>query len=404
MLPRTMTIVLVAVLVLAMSIFSFAQPTQDNKVLVKSSNTFGFKLFHELHNAAPSENLLISPASVILAFAMVYNGADGRTKTEFDSVLALNGMSADSVNQAAAALMESLMNADSSIELAIANSIWAKPGFPFTKSFLDITDQMYGAEARPLVSADEVNQWVADATRHKITEVLDSVTPDLLMVLINAIYFKGDWTSQFNELATRDRDFTLLTGDVKQHPLMEQTGEFAYFEDSTQQIIKLPYGNRHFSMMVLLPREGVDFDRYVSDITPEKWNRLWRYTAGERKGTIVLPRFEMRYGTDLVKPIASLGAPLPFSPVGANFRRMFTASNDTNLFISEVLHKTYLKVDEEGSEAAAVTAIKVKGIESAISIPPKPFTMIVNRPFVCAIIDDTTGLVLFLGAITEPSV
>ncbi len=376
------------------------RPAND---LVRSNNTFGFKLFHELQRQAPDSNLLISPASVVLAFAMVYNGADGSTKAQLDSVLAFNGLSAESINDAARALTEGLMKADTAVELSIANSVWAKPGFPFTQSFLDITDRMYGAEARPLTSAAEVNQWVAEATHDKIGKIIDQITPDMLMVLINAIYFKGDWTSQFADTNTSDRDFTLLSGEVKKHPLMHQRGDFAYFEDSAQQIIKLPYGNRHFSMMVLLPREGVDFKDYVNGITPEKWNRLWRAAHSEREGTIALPKFKIEYSTDLTEAIKAMGAQVPFSPDNANFRRMFTASSDTNLFISEVLHKTYLKVDEQGSEAAAATAIIVKGVEAVMPGPP-PFRMIVDRPFVCAIVDNATGLVLFLGAITEPGV
>lgn len=378
-----------------------SQAVRPASTLVGASNTFGLKLFHELQQQAPNDNLLISPASVVLAFAMVYNGADGSTKAELDSVLAFHGMSADSINDAAKALTASLMGADTAVELSIANSVWAKPGFPFTPSFLDITDQMYGAKARPLTSTAEVNQWVADATHDKITQVLDEITPDLIMVLINAIYFKGDWTSKFDSTNTRERDFTLLTGEVEKKPLMEQHGDFAYFEDSAQQVIKLPYGNRDFCMMVLLPREGVDFKAYVNDITPGRWQRLWRSAGREWKGTIALPKFEMKYGSDLTKAMEALGATMPFSPDGANFRRMFTSSGDTNVYISEVLHKTYLKVDEQGSEAAAVTAIKMKMLTS-VETPLPSFMMIVDRPFVCAIVDDTTGLVLFIGAITNP--
>ncbi|MEE8575759.1 MAG: serpin family protein, partial [candidate division Zixibacteria bacterium] len=222
-----------------------------------------------------------------------------------------------------------------------------------------------------------------------------------IMYLLNAVYFKSSWTSRFEEYKTRDLDFTLLSGDIIQHPLMENSGDYPYYEDSAIQAIRLPYGNGTFGMVVILPREDMSLETLSDQLTGDYWLRL-QQKLYEWEGKIVLPRFTIEYETSLVEPLKQLGMIDAFSRSAADFSRMFDKSYDTNISIDDVRHKTYVKVNEEGTEAAAVTSVQMV-LTDAVSIAPQPFEMIVNRPFVCAIVNRTTGLILFVGVIVNPA-
>jgi len=374
---------------------------QDNKIkdLAESSNTFGLRLFRQLQNESEDQNVFISPTSIMLALAMIYNGADGATKAQMQDVLELQQMNIEELNLAAGELMSRLEEADTTVELAIANSVWAKKDFPFKQSFIDMTKRAYDAEVRPLTTKQQINDWVSKKTNGKILKIVEKIKRDDIMYLINAIYFKSSWASKFQKGATKEQDFTLLSGQTIQHPLMRQSGNFSYWEDNTLQAIKLPYGNGNFSMIVLLPRNEFDFDQLLDTLTIDYWQRIRRY-LGKRDGTIALPRFTIEYDITLNDALQSLGMMDAFSRVDANFSKLWQKNPDTNVYIQKVRHKTFIKVNEEGTEAAAVTSI---GLAMIDSVPPPPFEMIVDRPFVCAIVHEDTGLILFVGSILNPS-
>jgi serpin B len=334
-----------------------------------------------------------------LALAMIYNGAEGETQSQMKDVLELQQLNIQELNLAAGELMARLQSADNTIELAIANSIWAKQDFPFKQSFIDITSKSYDTEVRQLTEAQEINDWVSEKTRGKITKIVERINPRDIMFLINALYFKGSWESKFEEKATSEQNFTLLSGETIQHPLMNQFGNFPYYKDNVFQIIKLPYGNGEFSMMVLLPRIDFDFNKLLDTLTIEYWQRIWRYLS-KRDGTIALPRFTIEYDITLNDALKTLGMTDAFSAVNADFSELWHKSPDTNVSIQKVRHKTFVKVNEEGTEAAAVTSVQVVLTDS---VPPPPFEMIVDRPFVCAIVHEDTGLILFIGSILNPS-
>lgn len=379
---------------------AFAQPN-SGKGLANPCNEFGFNLFEQLRNDQLDRNIFISPASVMLALAMVYNGADGETKAQMDEALALHGMSIDSVNQSAGELMNWLSDADTSVQLAIANSVWAKPGFPFKESFIDLTREEYDAEIRELTTASEINSWVSEKTRGKIPKIIDQIGGDAIMYLINAIYFNGSWAKKFPERNTRERDFDLLSGETIQHDLMENQGEYPYWGDSTVQAIKLPYGNGNFGMVVLLPREDYPLEQFAKSLTTDKWNSIYRRLY-EHRGNIVLPRFTIEYAAILNDALMAMGMTDAFSDTKADFTKMWDGGVDSNVCIDEVRHKTFVKVNEEGTEAAAVTSVSMKCVLTSVDMSPPPFEMIVDRPFVCAIVDGKTGMILFLGAIVDP--
>jgi serine protease inhibitor len=404
------TVLAVLSAVLLMSISSYAgliASDQTVKSFANSSNDLGFRLLGELRKESDTSNIFISPGSIMLALAMTYNGSAGETQEQMRNVLALQGMDIDSVNAAAKRIMSWLEEADTSVQLAIANSIWKNEEFPFRKSFIQITRDDYESDVYPLTTASEINNWVADETKDKIKKIVSQITPDDIMFLINAIYFKGSWRQKFAESATRERDFHLTGNKTIQHPLMERHDKYAYMEDNASQVIKLPYGDGEFAMVVFLPRKSIGIEKFLQEFNAHYWQQSLRYLS-EREGTIVLPRYEIEYDVTLNKPLKSLGMPLAFDSIWADFGNMWhkpvvrTAGADSNVYIGEVRHKTYVKVNEEGTEAAAVTSVRMKVMTSSAVVPQPPFEMIVDRPFVCAIVDEQTGMILFVGAIHDP--
>lgn len=402
--PNAVVAVLVAIIVLVGSVPTLAAQVagdQNVRTLADSSNDLGFRLLEQIRKGDEGENVFISPASIMLALAMTYNGANNITKEEMARTLALEGIDIDSLNAAAQKLMNWLEEADTSVQLAVANSIWKKSDFPFKESFVELVRDYYESEVFDLGDAEEINEWVTEKTKEKIRKIVDVVQADDIMFLINAIYFKGSWTQQFATSATRERDFHLVSSDVIKHQLMEHRAKYPYWEDETAQAIKLPYGDKRFSMVVLLPSESDGIDTFLSSFSTEYWQEKSRRFL-DREGTIVLPRFEIEYEVCLNDTLESLGMPSAFAPDMADFGNMWYESGDTNVYIGEVLHKTYVKVNEEGTEAAAVTSVRMKFSETSASIPPPPFEMIVDRPFVCVIVEEQTGIILFIGAIYDP--
>ncbi len=367
-----------------------------------ASNEFGFDLFKELTIIDKNQNIFISPTSIMLALSMTNNGADRDTKIEMSNVLQLSGLSIDDANLAALQLQELLHNPDSNVELSIANSIWLRQGFPFKDEFLNSATKYFDSEMKSLdaSSAKDINKWVDSATKGKIKKIVEFVNPITIMFLINAIYFKGIWTYQFEETFTREREFYLLDGSTIKHPLMEQNGNFKYLETDQFQAIRLPYGSERMSMLVFLPSKDYGLENFLNKLNYENWNN-WQKRFGSQKGTIVLPRFKTEYEISLNAVLKRLGMPLAFNEKKADFSKMTVKVKGRNVFIQKVKHKTFLEVNEEGTEAAAVTSVSMG--TTSISVDTYiPFYMIVDRPFFCMILDDATSNILFMGVIVNP--
>jgi len=372
-----------------------------NPKLVEASNRFSLNLFSAIRKQAADQNLFLSPASVAFALSMTYNGATGETQKAMETALAIQSMSVEELNQANAALKTSLENPDKLVELVIANSLWARKGVPFDASFLQTNQQFYGAEVTTLDFGDrnaptQINAWVNQSTKGKIRQIVDQLNPTDVMVLINTLYFKGPWSDPFQPEATQDAPFYLAGGKQKPHPLMSRGGRYPYFETADFQAISLPYGNNgRLSMLVFLPKAKSNLVAFEQSLTPENW-QAWMKQFQSRQGMIKLPRFKQQTSVELNTALSALGMGVAFDPERATFAKLSSVSTH----IDQVQHAAVISVDEAGTEAAASTAVRM-GVTSAPP-PSEPFTMTVDRPFWFAIRDGKTGVVLFLGTISDP--
>ena len=370
--------------------------------LVTANTQFGFDLFNEIRQTEQDKNIFISPLSVSIALAMTLNGASGETEQAVTNTLQLQALDSDSINVGYAALQGALQTSDPKVVLTIANSLWARQGVPFKQDFLQRNTEYFGAEISTLDFMDPntlttINQWVDTNTNGKIPKILDEINSDLLLFLINAIYFKGSWQIEFDPAHTRDGTFYLATGAEKQVPLMTRSGDYAYYEnyDEMFQAISLPYGDGQMSMYIFLPYRESDLNTFLANLNTENWEN-WIAEFHEQEVSLSMPKFKLEYEKTLNNPLQSLGMAIAFSPNGADFSRMADLERfGKNLYIGEVLHKAVVEVNEEGSEAAAVTSIGIR----ATSLPPQ---FIANRPFFFAIRDNETKTTLFMGTVVDP--
>ena len=372
----------------------------DNR-LVQANNDFGFNLFRELTQAKPETNIFISPASVLTALVMTYNGAEGETRSAMEETLLLQGMTMAKVNNLFADLLTILGNPDPKVELAMANSLWAREGVDFNEGFLQRNRDYFGAEVNTLDfsnagAADLINNWVKEQTRNKIDGIVNPpINPDTILFLINAIYFKGAWSEPFDPETTHEMPFHLPDGTEKQHPVMFRGDDFRCLENELFKAVSLPYGeNERISMYVFLPAEEVTLEQLYAYMDTANWEK-WLGSFITMAGDIGLPRFKFVYETSLNDALTALGMGNAFDGSSADFSGMRPIP--PRLVISEVKHKTFIEVNEEGTEAAAVTSVEV-----SMTAMPERFTMIVDRPFFFTIVDDLTGTILFMGSVTEP--
>ncbi|MEH1944330.1 MAG: serpin family protein [Nostoc sp.] len=372
----------------------------DTKI-VESSNKFGFKLFSEvLKNDRAEKNVFISPSSVAIALAMTYNGASGSTQQAMAKTLELQGMNLAEINSSyAAALKQLLDNQDAKVQLSIANSLWANQDVSFAPDFLKRTQDFYQAKVSNLNFKDAaapsiINNWVKENTKGKIAKIVETIKPDQVLFLINAIYFKGNWSNEFDKSQTAQYPFYFTSGRRKQHPMMSQDGDYRYYESKQFQAVSLPYGkDGKVSFYIFLPKQNSNLKAFYQNLNVENWEK-WMTQFKKQKGFIRLPRFKTEYDITLNDALKTLGMGEAFSNK-ANFSGM-----GKNFAISEVKHKTFVEVNEEGTEAAAATSVGI--VTTSFRDEPEPFRMIVDRPFFCAIRDNQTGSLLFMGSIIEP--
>ena len=384
---------------------------QDSTVttnrVVRANTQFGFNLFSKLRQRDGAKNIFISPASISLALAMTYNGAEGSTQEAMSTTLGLANMSMQEVNASCESLMSVMSHPDSSVQLLIANSLWAAKGIPFKEDFLERTKAYYQAEVENLDFADpsspeKINEWVSTHTQGKIKSIVESIPGDAILYLLNAIYFKGNWSKKFDEKMTHEKDFHLPGGGEKKVQMMSQSGHYQYLHGNNFQAVSLPYGNGRISLYIILPDSGIGISEfYRKGFGPHKWN-IWMSDLRTMEGSIRLPRFKIENDLILNDALDSLGMGEAFSKSRANFSGMVRLGKTEIVYISEVRHKTFVEVNEKGSEAAAVTEVRMGMEASAIHFLEPHFNMVVDRPFFCAIRDNTTGLLLFIGSIVDP--
>jgi serpin B len=377
------------------------QPVMKNE-LVAASNRFGFNLLSQLTDAGYGENVFISPTSVAMCLSMVYNGASGRTQAGMAKALELSGMSPDMLSRTNASLMQDLLTADPKVKLQIANSLWAKKGIEFQKPFLAANQEHFKARVTALdfgspEAAKTINAWVSQNTNGLIRSIVDRIDPLDILFLINAIYFKGTWTEQFDKDATYERDFHLLNGSTAKRMMMQQDGKYQYFAADGFQAVSLPYGSGRLSMYLFVPEKKDGLPDLLEQLNAANWEK-WLSGFYRMSGEVVLPRFKLEYEASLNDALKAMGMADAFAPDRADFSKM--VKPPIQAYISEVKHKTFVEVNEQGTEAAAVTSTRVA--MTAMPSPHEKFSIVADRPFLCAISDNTTGAVLFMGAIYDP--
>lgn len=378
----------------------------EQAVAQQAQTRFDLKLFEQLLH--PEENLFFSPLSIRLALSMVYNGASGETQAAIAEVLEAEELSITELNWANAQLVRRLAEIshpspgsdeeEANVRVQIANGFWVDQAITLRPQFLQALASYYQAVVNRVdlgsrQTVEDINTWVEDRTQGKIDRIVDRLSRDDLMVLLNAIYFKGEWTQQFDPDQTQLQPFTLPDGSQVEVPMMAQSGRYGYLETNLLQVVRLPYGKGEMEMLILLPQEDVDLDALRAELNPETWGE-WTGSLRSRAGSVRIPKFNLAYETDLIPVLEQLGMGIAFSD-----RADFSPMTSEPAQISQVIHKAIIEVNEEGSEAAAVTGVIIS--RTAID-REEPFQLVANRPFWFAIRDTETEAVLFMGSVVDP--
>ena len=360
---------------------------------VSADNLFAFDLLKNTISSSGETNVFISPLSVSIALGMAWNGANGQTKTEMETALKMSGMSVNDINSYYKIMQSTLPGMDPTTKLSIANSLWYRTGFAVKPAYVKVNTDYFGAYVKELDftktwAVDTINNWCSAKTNKMIPKVLSSIPSDIVMYLINAEYFKGIWRKKFDKAQTTVDNFTNELGSQVSVNMMNQKDTFAYSSDNYAQYLDMPYGNKAFSMTVILPTDGKTTANVLSYLTAEKWNSILNNMT-TKKVEVHMPRFTTKSDLDLIPPLKNMGMNQAFTEFAD-----FTNIADAQLLISSIKHITNIEVTEDGTEAAAVTIIGV-GI-SAMPLNPDPVFR-VNKPFLFVIREKSTGVILFMG-------
>jgi serpin B len=377
--------------------------TEKQKQLITNSNAFGFEFFRKVNEISGSDvNMMVSPLSVSMALGMTRNGAAGSTLEAMTTTLGFSGMTETEINESYKYIIETFTGLDPKVKLQIANSIWYEKTFSVEQPFILTNQQYFNAEIKPLdfsspTAADIINAWVNEKTNKLIPEIIDEIPGDAVMYLVNAVYFKGMWRYQFEKSKTENKSFHLYNGTELQVAAMSEHETFPYFRGTGFEAIELPYNQGNYVMSILLPDAGKTVEDVIGQLTGENW-KTWSGQFVNKDIQLQLPKFKYEYNEKQMKPILSaMGMADAFDPDIANFTRI---NSFGGLYISRVMHKTYIETNEEGTEAAAVTAVEV-GVTSAG--PDQPYYFTINRPFVYFIQEKSTGTILFIGTVINPN-
>ena len=376
------------------------QESENDCAVVWANNDFGFNLFKKLYEKKKTENIFISPTSISTALTMALNGADGQTYTEMHDMLKYQNLSLDEVNKSYRSLLNLLPNWDPNVDMSIANSVWYDQYFPVKNDFLTVNSEYLNSEVIDLdfkdpASVDVINSWVNEKTHEKIPTIINDISSDAVMFLINAIYFKGDWRFTFPEDMTHEEAFHITDAETTPVDMMTFDGKVTlpYFANDLFQAVDLPYGDSIYSMSVILPNNGVAMDAVIDFLTPEHWDALAQdYTDTEI--FFSMPKITVEYEKTINDELKDLGMRKAFTG-----QAEFPKISDIGVFISFVKHKSFLEINEVGTEAAAVTII---GFETTSTGPPTPYVNL-NKPYILAIRDNKTNSLFFIGYIYNPN-
>lgn len=373
--------------------------TSEN--MLQSQNNFSFELFKQaLKTDTDQKNLLLSPQSIYMDFAMLYNAAEGETKKAMQNAFYLGNNSAKILNQSQFELLKILPKSDTSVVISMANAIWHTKDLTPKKSFLEVNKKFYhakieAADFKNSQTISDINQWVNSNTNGKIPTIIDNIAPGEVLFLLNAVYFKGNWKDDFDANQTQDLVF-YTNSEEKKVPFMFKDKRMNYFKNESLQLVELPYGNGNFSMMVLLPTKEKSVEELVEKlnfITFSEWISEMNSTSLK----LYLPKWESSYEAHHLKEnLTAMGMGIAFEN-NADFSGLFDKESTK---ISQIKHKTYIKTDEEGTEAAGATSI---GMATTSMPMPSQEEMKADRPFVYLIVEKTSNTVLFIGIVNDPS-
>lgn len=367
--------------------------------LTSANGHFAIDLFKTINEQETEDaNIFISPFSISTALSMTLNGANGQTFSDMQTALRTGTIDLSQINEAYQTLLEVLPQLDPATRLKIANSIWHQNEYPVLPSFLATNTDYYASEVhavdfRNAGIVDEVNDWIENNTEGLITEALSELPPNVVMLLINAIYFKGTWQTEFEPENTQVADFASPTGTVDVDMMHLQEASFRYSSNELFQAIDLPYGDSIYSMTIFLPSEGHTLNEIISELNPANWEN-WQAQMTPTEVELFLPKFKLEYEIKLKNTLSSMGMENAFSD-RADFSQMIDGGG---VKIDDVIHKTFVEVNEEGTEAAAVTVVVI--VETSVPILP---VFRADRPFVFVIHDNKTKSILFMGKIVNPS-
>jgi len=394
-------ILLLSLITIATCAMGCGQKTQNDKNYdlnkINSEVTgrnvdFAFDIFREINEEEKAENIFISPLSISTALTMTYNGALGDTLAEMEKGLRYEGLKPQEVNGTYSNLLPYLSQVDKKVELNISNSIWYRQGEAIKDEFIATNKNVFAAEVKEADFSDPqtvsaINKWIKESTEGKIDKMISPPIPDyIVMYLIDAVYFKGEWAAQFKKDDTFQTDFNGING-VQTIDMMSRKGEVEYGEGVDYKAVRLPYGEGKTAMYFILPEVGQDIDSFIRAMDSDKFKSVKAALNDTEDVLIQVPKFKMEYGIKkLNDPLISMGMELPFSAEAD------LSGIREGLFISEVLHKAVIEVNEEGSEAAGVTVVIV-----AETAAQEPVTFIADRPFLFLIEEEATGSILFMG-------
>lgn len=371
---------------------------------LSASNDFAFRLLSEVRAEREArENVFLSPLSVSMALGMAANGARDETLDAIRTTLGLEHLDREEMNEAYRGLLEILSSLDPQVDLSVANSAWMREGIAFRSTFVDRLQHYFDADARTLdfedpASVDVVNQWISDRTNGRINAILQSISEDDLLFLVNAVHFDGAWRNRFDAAETRPRPFHLEGGETVDRTLMwqeEMEVRAAHTQDNIL-VADIPYGGGAYSMTIAMPQTKT-LSELLDTMTGDRWDS-WIDVLNTFPLPVALPRFEMDYDVRLAAPLSRMGMAIAFDPSDADFGDIHESS-DLRIHIDRILHRTFLSVDEEGTEAAGATVIGFVPISGG-DREPEPF--IVDRPFLVVIRDRLSGAILFVGAVYDP--
>lgn len=374
--------------------------TQDQTALIESGNSFAFDIFSQvLKSAGENENVMISPMSISCALSMTLNGANGTTRSAMLEALRLNGISVDAINNSYKNLTADLLSVDKRVLMTIANSVWTENDFAVKQAFIDILTNYYDAESKSFdindsSAPDKINAWIEDKTNGLIKEMIDHLEDNTVMLLINAIYFKGKWKSEFDESKTTEMPFYKTGSNQIEVPMMKQETEISVYQGDGFVLAEFPYGQGNFVMDVILPDEQDGLSSTIASVSDANFTS-WISQMSKIKTDVSFPRFKYGFKKKLKDVLSDLGMGIAFTD-DADFSNI----SELDLLINDVTHQSFIETNEEGTEAAAATIVDI----GVTSVPVSPMVFRMDHPFMYIIRETTTNSIIFMGRVADPSI